>query len=74
MHKAEDYHRRQEAVGDWQIGVTSYRIGDQYYCTVDNVSPGARLTRSAGATREEAEEAALRKARDMVGRTRTLPM
>lgn len=73
MDRAQDYRRRQETVGEWPIAVTSYRIGDEYYCAVDNVSPGACLCRATAGTREEAEEQALRKAREMVARTRTLP-
>lgn len=73
MDRVQEYRRRQETVGEWSIGVTTYRIGDRYYCTVDNVSPGACLCRASAATREEAEAAALRQARDMVARTRVLP-
>lgn len=68
--KPEDYHARKETAGVWELNVISYKLGDKYLCTVDNVSPGATLARAEGATREEAEAKALEKARAMVGRTR----
>jgi hypothetical protein len=40
----------------------------------DNVSPGARLARTKGATREEAESAALARATELLGRTRRQPV
>lgn len=71
--RPEDYQRRQEAVGDWQVGVVSYKLGERYICEVDNVSPGARLARGQGATREEAEGRALADAARRLARTRTFP-
>jgi hypothetical protein len=58
----------------WRVGVISYRLGDRYHCDVDNVSPGARLARGEGKSREEAEKQALDKAREMLSRTRTFPV
>jgi len=71
--RAEDYRSRQEDFAGWRIGIVSYRLGDRWFCEIDNVSPGARLTRRDGTTREEAERAALERARDMLSRTRTFP-
>ncbi|HXH02697.1 MAG TPA: hypothetical protein VNN09_05185 [Candidatus Competibacteraceae bacterium] len=71
--RPEDYQRRQETLAGWPVGIVSYRIGDRYHCQVDNVSPGARLARGEGASREEAERQALDKAREMLARTRTFP-
>ena len=39
-------------------------------CEIDNVSPGARLARAEGATREEAEGAAMAAAERRLARTR----
>jgi len=50
MH-AEDYNERQVDVEPWQVKLTSYKLGDVYHCKADNVSPGAALARSTGATR-----------------------
>ncbi len=71
--RPEDYQRRQEEYAGWKVGIVSYRLGDRYHCTVDNVSPGARLSRGEGATREEAERQALDQAREMLARTRVFP-
>jgi hypothetical protein len=68
--KAEEYSERQVDVEPWQVKLTSYRRGEVYYCKADNVSPGAALTRATGATREEAEQAALDRARQLLSRTR----
>jgi hypothetical protein len=68
MH-AEDYNERQVDVEPWQVKLTSYKLGDVYHCKADNVSPGAALARSTGATREEAEQKALDRARQLLART-----
>jgi hypothetical protein len=71
--RAEDYRRRRERLEGWDIGIASYKLGGRYCCEVDNDSPGARLARGEGATREEAEAEALNKAREMLARTRVYP-
>jgi hypothetical protein len=68
----EGYSRRQEQVGRWKVNIVSYKLGDQYYCTVDNVEPGATLARSQGSTRDEAEKKALDKAKELVAKTRVV--
>jgi hypothetical protein len=72
--RPSEYRRRQEQLGGWKVGIISYRLGEQYHCDVDNVSPGTRLARGEGKTREEAERQALDKARDLLSRTRTFPV
>jgi hypothetical protein len=57
--KAEEYSERQLEVGGWPLKLASHRLGDRFYCTADNVSPGAWVARASGRTREEAEEKAL---------------
>jgi len=69
--KPEEYQTRAESAGPWKLNVISYKLGDKYLCTVDNVSPGATLARAEGETREQAELKALQKAREMIERTRT---
>jgi hypothetical protein len=71
--RAEDFRRRRERLEGWDIGITSYKLGGRYCCEVDNDSPGARLARGEGATRDEAEAEALNKAREMLARTRVHP-
>ena len=68
--KAEDFSEREVTVDGWPCRLTSYRIGDVYYCKADNVSPGARLARATGATKQEAEEAALKRATELLSKTR----
>ena len=68
--RAEDYQRRREEIGGWPVGIVSYRLGERFVCEVDNVSPGARIARGEGASREEAEQAALTAAARRLGRTR----
>jgi hypothetical protein len=67
--KAEDYSERQVEVEPWQVKLTSYKLGDVYHCKADNVSPGAALARTTGATRAEAEQKALDRARQLLSRT-----
>jgi hypothetical protein len=68
----EGYSRRQEQVGRWKVNIVSYKVGDQYCCTVDNVEPGATLARGQGCTRGEAEKKALDKAKELVAKTRVV--
>ncbi|HEV8524443.1 MAG TPA: hypothetical protein VGQ71_08080 [Terriglobales bacterium] len=72
--KAEKYSERQLEVEGWQVRLTSYKRGDVFHCTADNVSPGAWLARASGPTREKAEEQALAKARERLSRTRRKPV
>jgi hypothetical protein len=67
--RPEDYSERIEDVNGWQCRITSYRLGEVYYCHADNVSPGARLARTKGATKEEAERLALERATELLSRT-----
>lgn len=69
--RSEHYQRRQDDLAGWQVGIASYKIGDRFICEVDNVSPGARLARGEGVTREAAEQQALAIAQRRLARTRT---
>ena len=71
--KSEDFQESREEMGGWAVNVVSYRIGDRFYCTIDNVDPGARIARAEGATREEAETAARDKAERYLQQTRRRP-
>jgi hypothetical protein len=68
--RAEDYQRRRQELAGWPVGIVSYKLGDRYVCEIDNVSPGARVARAEGSTREEAERAAIEAAERRLGRTR----
>ena len=71
--KAEEYTERHETIDTWPIHIVTYRIGETYYCTIDNVDPGARFARAEGATREDAEHVALDKAKKYLAQTRRFP-
>ncbi len=68
--KPAGYLERQVEVEGWPVRLTSYRLGDVFYCKADNVSPGAWLARSSAATRDEAEAQVLERARQLLARTR----
>jgi hypothetical protein len=67
--KIEDYEERKLAVDGWDLNLTSYRLDAEWHAKADNVSPGATLCRTTGATREEAETKALKRAEEMLDRT-----
>ena len=52
------------------MNITSYQLGDRFYCTVDNVSPGAWIAKTEGSTQEEAEKKALERAAELLAKTR----
>jgi hypothetical protein len=68
--RAEDYQRRRQELAGWPVGIVSYKLGERFICEIDNVSPGARVARAEGSTREEAERAAMETAERRLGRTR----
>jgi hypothetical protein len=67
---AEELRERKLEVEGWPVNLTSYRLDDVYHCRADNVSPGAVLCRTTGATRAEAEEKALQRAAQLLQRTK----
>jgi hypothetical protein len=71
--KAEEYTERHDVIDGWKVHIVTYRIGDRYYCAIDNVDPGARFAHAEGATREEVERVALEKAKKYLGQTRRFP-
>jgi hypothetical protein len=68
--KAEDFQERKLEVAGWEVNLSSYKLGETWHCKADNVSPGAGLARTTGATRGEAEEKALKRAGELLARTR----
>lgn len=67
---SSNFKERQVDIDGWPVRLTSYRVGEQYICQADNVSPGACLARFSAATAEEAEAQALSKARHLLGKTK----
>jgi hypothetical protein len=68
--KAEEFQERKLEVAGWPVNLASYRLGTEWRCKADDVSPGAGLCRTTGATREEAEAKALKRAKELLSRTR----
>ena len=66
--RAEQYRERQVEIEGWPVRLTSYKLGNFFHCTADNVSPGACLARTTGETRQESEEKALTKAHKRLSR------
>ena len=71
--KAEGYERRRQELGGWPIEIETYQVGDVFYCTINNVDPGARFARAEASTRDEAEQQALAKAERYLAQTRRHP-
>lgn len=67
--KVEQHQERKLEIAGWPVHLTSYRIGETFHCTADNVSPGANLARTSGATREEAENKAIERAGERLKQT-----
>ena len=68
--KVENFAERKIEIDGWPVNLTTYEIAGLYHCRADNVSPGAGLARTTGATREEAEEKAIARAKELLNRTR----
>jgi hypothetical protein len=68
--KAEEFRERRVELAGWPVNLASYRIGNEWHCKADNVSPGAALRRTTGATREEAEQKAIERAEQLLARTK----
>jgi len=66
----ENHAERRIEIAGWEVNLRTYQIGDIYYCKADNVSPGANIARSSGATREEAEKKAIAKATERLEATK----
>jgi hypothetical protein len=68
--RAEDFRERRVEVGGWPVVISSYRLGAEYHAKADNSSPGAALARAGAPTREEAEDKVLRRAEQLLRRTK----
>jgi len=60
--KAEAYRTITQEINGFKVNVTSYKIGEQFYCHVTNVDPDATISRAEAVTRGEAEKIAIEKA------------
>jgi hypothetical protein len=67
MPAAESYSEKTEQIGRQMVKITSYKIGEQYFCHVSNVDPDATIARAHGASLDEAVNEAVRKATVRLG-------
>jgi hypothetical protein len=58
----ENYRSETRDLAGVKINLTSYKIGDRFYCHVSNLDPGATIARAEAASSGEAESLALSKA------------
>ena len=72
--RAESFLRTESHLGGWPVGITTYRIGDAWFCKIDNVSPGAVVARSRAETREAAIAAASERLAPRLAATRKIPL
>ena len=72
--KVEHHTERRIEIDGWDVNLRTYQIGDTFHCKADNVSPGAIIARSTGATREEAEQKAITKAAERLAATKPRPV
>ena len=72
LMRPTEYSERTLELAGWPARLTSYKLGDRYYCKADNVDPGACLTRTDGSTKEEAEKRAIERAEKYLSRTKRL--
>lgn len=61
--KSENYRTTMREIDGVKINLTSYKIGEQFYCHVTNLDPGATIARAEAITsQEDAEQIAFGKA------------
>jgi len=68
--RAEEYSERTLEAAGWPLHVASYRLGTEWHAKADNVSPGAALARATGESRQQAEDNVIRRATELLARTR----
>ncbi len=66
--KPEEYSKRSEKVGGYNVAITSYRIGQTFYAKaeIDLPGAGARIAQAQESTRDAAEQKALADARRLI--------
>jgi hypothetical protein len=72
--KAEEFSERTIELAGWPVRVTTYKVGEKYHAKVDNVSPGAAVSRDEGDSKDAAEAAAISKAEERLKNTRRMPV
>jgi len=62
MLKTENYNAEMKEISGVPVRISSYQIGDRFYCHIENTDPGATIARADGVTRDEAVLLAVTKA------------
>lgn len=60
----EHYQDELKEINGFLVHITTYKIGDEYFCHVTNADPGATIARAAGKTVEEARQTAMQKVKE----------
>ena len=71
--KAEEFTRRSQELAGWEVVIETYRLGETFFSTISSADAGARFARAQGASKDEAEHAAIEKAAHWLDRTRRFP-
>jgi len=61
MPATEGYKVEETQINGTPVTVTTYKIGQTYYCHISNKDPGATIARAQGANLEEARKLAMAK-------------
>lgn len=62
MLKADDFNVNTREISGLLVNITSYKIGNRYYCHIDHVDPGATIVRLDGESKDEVIQTALERA------------
>ena len=57
----QQYQDELKEVNGILVRITTYKIGDEYFCHITNADPGATIARAAGSNVEEARQKAMQK-------------
>lgn len=69
MLKTEHHRTTRRELEGVPIDIVSYKIGEQYYCHITNVDPGATIARAEAVTsQEDAEQIAFARAAERLKR------
>ncbi len=65
----EQYNEEFSELNGVKVRTVTYKIGNEFYCHIYNVDPGATIARASGSTVETAKEKALEKAKGRIKQT-----
>ena len=68
--KAEQFKTYTTQLHGFKVNVTTYKIGDEFICVIDNYEPGGQIARSQAPTKEKAIEEALKEADAKLSKSR----